>query len=157
MAVKRARDSCVVTAVLSKEVVVDEDRRDPETPAQRDPLAEMRARIEAALDEMRPKIRSAFEELDGKVDAALADIRPRTRNALREFPQTLDDMIGDAQPRLDSLLQRLQDRIEDLRRELEHRAARSAARAGRPVGEIGPGEANPDGGDADEEAGAAGA
>ena len=42
------------------------------------------ARLEAAIDEVRPKIRRALEELDAKVDEAVADIRPKAQNAMDE-------------------------------------------------------------------------
>jgi ElaB/YqjD/DUF883 family membrane-anchored ribosome-binding protein len=91
----------------------------------RDPVKELQARIEAAIDDVRPKIRRALEELDARVDEAVADIRPRARNAMDEVRPRLDQLVADVQPRLDSLLQRLQRKIEELRRDLDERAARS--------------------------------
>ena len=45
----------------------------------RDPVKELQARLEAAIDEVRPKIRRALEELDARVDEAVAEVRPRAR------------------------------------------------------------------------------
>jgi ABC-type transporter Mla subunit MlaD len=94
----------------------------------RDPVKELQARLEAAIDDVRPKIRRALEELDTRVDEAMADIRPRAQNAMDEVRPRVDQFVADVQPRLDSLLQRLQGRIEELRRELDERAARTAAK-----------------------------
>jgi hypothetical protein len=50
--------------------------------------------------------------------------------------------VSDVQPRLDSLLHRLQSRIEELRKDLDERAARTAARGDdapqAPAGELPP-------------------
>lgn len=100
----------------------------------RDPVKDLQARIEAAIDEVRPKIRKALEELDSRVDEAMSDIRPRAQNAMDEVKPRVDQFVSDVQPRLDSLLSRLQSRIEDLRRDLDERAARTAARGERPAG-----------------------
>jgi ElaB/YqjD/DUF883 family membrane-anchored ribosome-binding protein len=91
----------------------------------RDPVKELQARIEAAIDEVRPKIRKALEELDTRVDEAVADIRPKARNAMDEVRPKVDQFVADVQPRLDSLLNRLQQRIEELRRDLDERATRT--------------------------------
>jgi ElaB/YqjD/DUF883 family membrane-anchored ribosome-binding protein len=103
---------------------------------QRDPVKDLQARLEAALDEVRPKIRKALEELDSRVDEAMAEIRPRAQNAMDEVKPRVDQFVSDVQPRLDSLLKRLQSRIEDLRRELDERAARTTARAGQHDGPV---------------------
>jgi ElaB/YqjD/DUF883 family membrane-anchored ribosome-binding protein len=103
---------------------------------QRDPVKDLQARLEAALDEVRPKIRKALEELDSRVDEAMAEIRPRAQNAVDEVKPRVDQFVSDVQPRLDSLLKRLQSRIEDLRRELDERAARTTARAGQHEGPV---------------------
>jgi ElaB/YqjD/DUF883 family membrane-anchored ribosome-binding protein len=120
---------------------MDDDRAEPQDGSERDALAELRNRLEAALDEVRPKIRRAFEELDGKVDAAIADLRPRAQGAVKEVGPKVNEFVADLQPRLDALLQRLQVRIDELRQDLDERAARSRE-AGRPVAEIGPGESD---------------
>jgi ElaB/YqjD/DUF883 family membrane-anchored ribosome-binding protein len=91
----------------------------------RDPVKELQARIEAAIDDVRPKIRRALEELDARVDEAMADIKPRARNAMDEVRPRVDQFVADVQPRLDSLLQRLQRKIEELRKDLDERATRS--------------------------------
>ena len=93
----------------------------------RDPVKELQARIEAAIDDVRPKIRRALEELDARVDEAMAEIRPRARSALDEVRPRVDQFVADVQPRLDQLLLRLQRKIEELRRDLDERAARSRA------------------------------
>lgn len=132
------------TETRHTEVAVTDDRTDDtQGGGERDALAELRARLEAALDEVRPKIRRAFEELDDKFDAAVADIRPRARNAVREVGPKVNEFVADLQPRLDSVLQRLQVRIDEMRQELEERAARTRE-TGRPVGEIGSGHADDD-------------
>jgi chromosome segregation ATPase len=109
-------------------------------PGRRDPLKELQARLEAAIDEARPKIRKALEELDTRVDEAMADIRPKAQGAMDEVRPRVDQFVADVQPRLDSLLKRLQVRIDDLRRDLDERAARTAARArdepAEPAGEL---------------------
>jgi hypothetical protein len=91
----------------------------------RDPLGDLQARIEAAVDEVRPKIKRALEELDAKVDAAVADIRPRAQSAMRDVQPKVDQFVADLQPRLDTLIERIQTKLEDLRRDLDARAART--------------------------------
>jgi ABC-type transporter Mla subunit MlaD len=99
---------------------------EPQEPrTRRDALADLQARVEAAIDEVRPKIRRALEELDAKVDAAVADIRPKAKSAMRDVQPKVDQFVADVQPRLDSLLQRLQAKIDELRRDLDARASRS--------------------------------
>jgi hypothetical protein len=93
----------------------------------RDPVKELQSRIEAAIDDVRPKIRRALEELDARVDEAMAEIRPRARNAMEEVRPRVDQFVADVQPRLDQLLERLQRKIAELRRDLDERAARSRA------------------------------
>jgi chromosome segregation ATPase len=106
----------------------------------RDPVKELQARLEAAIEDVRPKIRKALEELDTRVDEAMADIRPKAQSAMDEVRPRVDQFVAEVQPRLDSLLNRLQGRIEELRRELDERAARTSARAGeepiKPAGEL---------------------
>ena len=104
--------------------------------SRRDPVKDLQTRLEAAIDEVRPKIRKALDELDARVDEAVADIRPRAQNAMNEVRPKVDQFVADVQPRLDSLLDRLQQRIEELRKDLDTRASRT----GRPAGEIGAGE-----------------
>jgi hypothetical protein len=104
----------------------------------RDPVKELQARIEAAIDDVRPKIRKALEELDARVDEAVADIRPRARNAMDEVRPRVDQFVADVQPRLDSLLERLQRKIEELRHDLDERAARSRPSDAAPIAELPP-------------------
>jgi hypothetical protein len=111
--------------------------------SRRDPVKDLQARLEAAIDEVRPKIRKALDELDARMDEAVADIKPRAQSAINEVRPKVDQFVADVQPRLDSLLDRLQQRNEDLRRDLDTRATRT----GRP-GEIGAGGADMDAGTA---------
>lgn len=120
----------------------------------RDPLRDLQARVEAAMDEVRPKIRKALEELDSKVDAAVDDLRPRAQNAMREVQPKVDQFVADIQPRLDSLLERLQAKLNELRRDLDTRATRAGGGSSRgpTAGELGtggdqpgPAEPGPDG------------
>lgn len=90
----------------------------------RDPLAELEARVDAAIEEARPKVKRALEELDATVDAAVAEIRPRVEDAMEDVRPRVDRFLADAQPRLDSILKRVESRIGELRRDLEDRAAR---------------------------------
>jgi hypothetical protein len=109
-----------------------------ETRSRRDALSDLQARVEAAIDEVRPKIKRALEELDAKVDAAVADIKPKAQSAMRDVQPKVDQFVADMQPRLDSLLQRLQSRIEELRRDLDARASRRPGQeaAGSAAGEL---------------------
>ena len=108
----------------------------------RDALEDLRARVEAAIDEVRPKIRRALEELDTKVDAAVADLRPRAQSAMKEVQPKVDQFVADMQPRLDTLLQRLSTKIEELRRDLNARSTQaSGAESAEPAGELPAGEA----------------
>lgn len=127
---------------------------DPGGSSRGDPLRDLQARVEAALDEVRPKIRKALEELDTKVDAAVEDLRPRAQNAMREVQPKVDQFVADIQPRLDSLLDRLQTKLNELRRDLDARATRAGGGTSRAdvAGELGtggdqpgPAEAGPDG------------
>jgi chromosome segregation ATPase len=106
----------------------------------RDALRELQAKVEAAIDEARPKVRRALDELDARVDAAMAEIRPRAQSAMEEVKPKVDQFVADVQPRLDSVLSRLQSRIEELRRDLDERAARTARRSRQtsPSGELPP-------------------
>lgn len=106
----------------------------------RDPLRELQARVEAAIDEVRPKIRRALEELDTKVDQAVADIKPRAQAAVRDVQPKVDQFVADVQPRLDSLLEKLQSKIDEIRRDLDDRATRRGGGTNRePAGNIGSG------------------
>jgi hypothetical protein len=62
--------------------------------SRRDPIEDLQARIDAALDEARPKIRKAFEELETRIDASLMDIQPKIENARREVQPRLDQFIA---------------------------------------------------------------
>lgn len=101
----------------------------------RDPFRDLQARVEAAIEEVRPKIKRAFEELDAKVDAAVADLKPRAQTAMKDVQPKVDQFVADVQPRLDSLLERLAAKIEDLRRDLDTRAARRS-QPDLPIGEL---------------------
>lgn len=100
-----------------------------------DPVKDLQTRIEAAIDEVRPKIRKAMDELDARMDEAIADIRPRAESAMQEVRPKVDQFVADVQPRLDSLLERLQVKINELRKDLDDRAARSSKPV-TPAGEI---------------------
>lgn len=122
---------------------MEEDRRDTEARGGvRDTLRELQTRLDAAFDELGPKVRKAFEELDNRVDAAVADLKPRAQSAMKEMKPRVDAFVADVQPRIDSVLERLQARIEELRHDLDERAARSSQPRA-PIGEIGPGETGP--------------
>ena len=90
----------------------------------RDPLADLEARIDRAIDEVRPKVKRALEELDSRVDAAVKDLRPRMESAMEDVRPRVDRFVADIQPRLDAALERIQSRIAELRRDLEDRARR---------------------------------
>jgi DNA repair exonuclease SbcCD ATPase subunit len=107
----------------------------------RDALRDLQARVESALDDVKPKIRRALEELEARVDEALQDIKPRAQAAMREVQPRVDQFVADVQPRLDSLLERLQQRIEELRRDLDSRAARTGKVE--PAGELPPAGTGP--------------
>lgn len=98
----------------------------------RDPLADLEARVDAAIEEVRPKMKRALEELDARVDAAMREIRPRVESAVDDVRPRVERFIADIQPRLDSVLQRIEARIADLRKDLETRAA-GPERSGTPV------------------------
>lgn len=104
-------------------------------PQNRDPVKDLQARIEAAIDEVRPKIRKAMDELDARMDEAIADIRPRAESAMEEVRPKVDQFVADVQPRLDSLLERLQVKINELRKDLDDRATRSSKPV-TPAGEL---------------------
>jgi ABC-type transporter Mla subunit MlaD len=120
----------------------------------RDAVKELQARVEAAIDEVRPKIRKALDELDTRVDAAMAEVRPRAQSAIDDVKPKVDQFVADVQPRLDSLLSRLQSKIDDLRRDLDERATRTSQKAGQtPAGQLPPVASDPS---RDEGPGAAG-
>lgn len=122
----------------------DEVGNDSETRGRRDPIRELQDRIEAALDEVRPKIKRALEELDAKVDAAVEEMKPRAQQAKEKVQPKVDQFMSDMQPRLDTLLERLQAKIDDLRRDLDTRANRDREYTG-PAGQIGPPDEPPPG------------
>src|SRR5688572_1515375 len=99
--------------------------------SRRDPIEDLQARIDAALDEARPKIRKAFEELETRIDASLMDIQPKIDNARREVQPRIDQFMADLQPRLDTLLRKVQEKLESLRADLD---ARRVERTGRTPG-----------------------
>jgi chromosome segregation ATPase len=90
--------------------------------SRRDVLADLEARIDAAIEEVRPKVRRAMEELDARVDAAVSELRPRVESAMEDVKPRVDRFIADLQPRLDSALERIQAKIAELRQDLEERA-----------------------------------
>lgn len=100
----------------------EHQNRDPSS--RRDILADLEARIDAAIEEARPKLRKAFEELDARVDSAVREFRPRVDDAMEDVKPRVDRFVADVQPRLDGLLRRVETRIAELRRDLEDRAAR---------------------------------
>jgi ElaB/YqjD/DUF883 family membrane-anchored ribosome-binding protein len=105
----------------------------------RDALKELQAKVEAAIEDARPKVRKALDELDTRVDAAMAEIRPRAQSAMDDVKPKVDQFVADVQPRLDTLLSRLQSKIEDLRKDLDERAARTAQKTQvTPAGELPP-------------------
>jgi chromosome segregation ATPase len=114
-----------------KEATVTEQQNHEKQP-RRDVLAELEARIDAAIEEARPKFRKALEELDARVDSAVKELRPRVDDAMEDVKPRVDRFVADVQPRLDGLLEKVQAKIAELRRELEQRAARSD-RAGSDV------------------------
>ena len=71
--------------------------------------------------------------LAGHLDAAIDEVRPRVEAAVREVEPRVDRFIRDVQPRLDSLVARLQKGLDDLRRDLDVRAKRAS---GPPSGHI---------------------
>ncbi|HSH46578.1 MAG TPA: hypothetical protein VK966_12110 [Longimicrobiales bacterium] len=101
----------------------------------RDPLRDLEARIDAAIDEVRPRVKRALEELDTKVDQAVSELRPRVDSAMEDVKPRIDQFISDMQPRLDSALRRVQDRIAELRRDLEDRANRPGS-SDQPAGAL---------------------
>jgi hypothetical protein len=103
--------------------VIDEKSQGPKP--RRDPLGDLEARIDAAIEEVRPKLRKAFDELEARVDSAVKDLKPRVDEAMDDVRPRVDSFLADAQPRLDGLLQTIQSKIAELRKDLEDRAARS--------------------------------
>jgi len=75
---------------------------------------ELEAKIEAALDDLRPKLRQMAEGVGDRVSAAKESAQPR-----------LDQLVAGMQPRIDSLLQKMQAGLDDIRRDLEERATRA--------------------------------
>lgn len=103
---------------------MEENRQDQEP--RRDPMADLEARINAAIEEARPKLRRAIEELEARVDAAVTEVRPRVESAVDEVKPRVDRLIRDVQPRLDTVLRRIQEGIAEFRQDLEKRASRPA-------------------------------
>lgn len=99
----------------------------------RDPLKDLEARIESAIEEVRPKVKRALEELDTRVDAAVKELRPRVDSAMEDVKPKVDRFVADIQPRLDAALERIQARIAEFRRDLEERAARGEGEGGAPT------------------------
>jgi len=104
------------------------DERNQDKPPRRDPLGDLEARIDAAIEEVRPKFKKAFDELEARVDSAVKELKPRVDEAMDDVRPRVDSFIADAQPRLDGLLQTIQSKIAELRKDLEDRAARSEAK-----------------------------
>jgi ElaB/YqjD/DUF883 family membrane-anchored ribosome-binding protein len=105
--------------------MVDETQ---DTGPKKDPLRDLQERVEAAIEDVRPKLRRALDELDQRVDEAVREVKPRAESAMREVQPRVDRLVADVQPRLDSLLSRLQGRIDELRRDLDSRASRAGER-----------------------------
>lgn len=103
------------------------DHETQESRPRRDALADLEARIDAAIEEVRPKLKKAFEELDARVDSAIQDLKPRVDEAMDDVRPRVDRFVTDIQPRLDGVLQKVQAKIAELRTELEERAHRSSA------------------------------
>lgn len=95
-----------------------------ESRSRKDALAELEAKIEAAIDEARPRLKRAFDQLDARVDAAMAEIRPRVETAVEDVKPRMGRLLADMQPRVDAVLERIQSKITELRKDLEERAAR---------------------------------
>ena len=117
----------------------------------RDPLADLEARIDRAIDEVRPKVKRALEELDARVDSAVKELKPRMESAMEDVKPRVDRFVADIQPRLDAALERIQSRIAELRRDLEDRArpqepgpTASLPRTGESTPSAGGGGARPD-------------
>jgi hypothetical protein len=99
----------------------------------RDPVKDLQARLEAAIDEVRPKIRKVLDDLDARMEEAAKDIKPRAQNAMNDVRPKVDQFVADVQPKLDSLLERLQTKIDELRKDLEARGTRPVKE---PVGAL---------------------
>ncbi len=119
---------------------IDEDAR-----SRRDPLRELEAKLDAAVDELRPKVRRALDEMEARVDAAMKEVQPKVSEAMKDVRPKWDRFLTDVQPRMDRLLQRIQAKIDDLRREMEARAQRAEDRSASgdegprpPAGELPP-------------------
>lgn len=123
----------------------DETGSGGEGRSRRDAISDLQARVEAALEEVRPKIKRALEELDAKVDAAVDELKPRAQSAREKVQPKIDQYVADIQPRLDSLLERLQAKINELRRDLDARAERQRGpdEPVGPAGQITPPQSSP--------------
>lgn len=125
-----------------------------EKESRRDPLKDLEARIDAAVEEVRPKMKKVMEELDARVDSAVEELRPRFDSAMEDVRPRVDRFISEIQPRLDSALERIQAKITELRRDLEDRASKDEKKV--PVAlprtddETGPTEAESPGSQASE-------
>lgn len=112
-----------------------ENPNDRSGEARRDPLRDLQSRLEAAIEEARPRIRRVLDELDQKMDAAVAEIKPRAQSAMRDVQPKVDQFVADVQPRLDTLLERLAAKIDELRKDLSTRAAKHS-QTDLPIGEL---------------------
>jgi hypothetical protein len=96
-----------------------------DTGRKRDVFEDLQARVERALDEIRPKVRRAFEELDATIDSALADVKPKVDARMKQAQPRVADFVNEVQPKLDAMLRRMEEKLADLRRDLEERAQRA--------------------------------
>lgn len=103
------------------------EHQNQDQPSRRDILGDLESRIDAAIEEARPKLKKAFEELDARVDSAVRELRPRVDDAMEDVKPRVDRFVADVQPRLDGLLRRVESKIAEIRRDLENRAARGDA------------------------------
>ena len=121
----------------------EQSEREP----RRDPLKDLEARIDAAVEEVRPKMKKVMEELDARVDSAVEELRPRFDSAMEDVRPRVDRFLADIQPRLDSALERIQAKIAELRKDLEDRTSKDEKEV--PVAlprtgeESGPSESDP--------------
>lgn len=83
---------------------------------------ELEAKIESALEDLRPKLKQMAEGMGDRVNAARESAQPR-----------LDQLVAGMQPRIDSLLQKMQAGLDDIRRDLEERATRARQTDGEPT------------------------
>ncbi|MEX2584364.1 MAG: hypothetical protein WD766_13935 [Gemmatimonadota bacterium] len=98
----------------------------------RDAFDDLQAKLERAIEDLKPKVRKALDELDATVDSALSDLKPKVDAKMREAQPRVDSILSDVQPRMDSLLRRMQAKLEEVRVDLESRANRGTAEGGAP-------------------------